>query len=43
MHNLHGFYQDIANILVTPKISNEKMKKVIVLIIILIIEKINFA
>ncbi len=43
MHNLHGFYQDIANILITPKTSNEKMKKVIVLIAILFIVKVNFA
>ncbi len=43
MHNLHGFYHDIANILIIPKKSDEKMKKVIVLIAILFIVKVNFA
>ena len=43
MLNLNGFKQDIANILITPKTRNEKMKKVIVLITILFIVKVNFA
>lgn len=40
---MHGFYHDIANILITPKKSDEKIKKVIVLIAILFIVKVNFA
>jgi hypothetical protein len=43
MLNLQGFYQDIVNILITPKKSDEKMKKVIVLIAILFIVKVNLA